>query len=112
MLSARGAEWSLLGNALRCNRRSEIYFVSGLLFAVLNSLSTGWALIVGGQPTIPTTGGLCKTGNGVNNAGLWIFGRKQARNETQITLARNIATAKGLDVSVLNDIDQTNCTVE
>merc|ERR1712086_374627 len=48
----------------------------------------------------------------VNNAGLWIFGRKQARNETQITLARNIATANGLDVSVLNDIDQTNCTVE
>jgi len=86
--------------------------VSGLLFAVLNSLSTGWALIVGGQPTIPTTGGLCKTGNGVNNAGLWIFGRKQARNETQITLARTIATANGLDVSVLNDIDQTNCTVE
>merc|ERR1711865_327367 len=72
----------------------------------------GWALIVGGQPTIPTTGGLCKTGNGINNAGLWIFGRKQARNETQITIARNIATAKGLDVSVLNDIDQTNCTVE
>merc|ERR1712086_550311 len=33
----------------------------------------GRALIVGGQPTIPTTGGLCKTGNGVNNAGLWIL---------------------------------------
>merc|ERR1712166_109129 len=71
----------------------------------------GWALVVGGQPTIPTTAGLCKTGDGVNNAGLWIFSRQQTRNETQITLARNIATENGIDVSVLNDIDQTNCTV-
>lgn len=70
----------------------------------------GWALIVGGQPTIPTAGGLCRTGTGVNNAGLWIFSRDRLRNDTQISQAHNIANAKGIDVSVLNDVDQTNCT--
>jgi lipocalin len=29
----------------------------------------GFALISGGQPSIPSGSGLCKTGNGVNNAG-------------------------------------------
>ena len=48
----------------------------------------GYALVSGGQPTIPTKDGLCKTGDGVNNAGLWIFSRSPVRDEALIAKVR------------------------
>ncbi len=71
----------------------------------------GYALISGGQPTVPTEGGLCKTGTGINDSGLWIFSRSQERNETLIEKVRSIATDAGFDTSVLNDVDHTGCDV-
>eukprot|EP00933_Yihiella_yeosuensis_P048289 TRINITY_DN4439_c0_g1_i1.p1 TRINITY_DN4439_c0_g1~~TRINITY_DN4439_c0_g1_i1.p1 ORF type:complete len:225 (-),score=46.69 TRINITY_DN4439_c0_g1_i1:287-961(-) len=68
----------------------------------------GYALISGGQPTIKTESG-CRTGTGANGSGLWIFTREQQRNEELIQEARGIAAAKGFDLSVLNDIDNSKC---
>jgi lipocalin len=69
----------------------------------------GYALISGGPPKEEAEGG-CRTGGGTNDAGLWIFTRARKRNEAVIAEVRSIAAAKGFDLSVLNDVDQTNCT--
>ena len=42
-------------------------------------------------------------------SGMWIFTRKQARDEGLVAKARAIAVAKGLDVSVLKYVNQTGC---
>jgi len=69
----------------------------------------GYALVSGGQPNIETGDGKCKTGSGVNNSGLWIFTRQQARDDALVNEVRALAESKGFDLSVLNDVDQTNC---
>jgi len=69
----------------------------------------GYALISGGAPTVATESG-CKTGSGINDSGLWIFTRQQARDQKLVDQVRSIAASKGFDVSVLNDVDQTRCT--
>jgi len=69
----------------------------------------GYALVSGGPPTLEGTNGLCRTGTGVNKAGLWIFTRQQTRNEELVQKARKIAEAKGFDLTVLNDVDQSTC---
>jgi len=75
----------------------------------------GYALISGGQPYIPTDPNDlslgCSTGTGVNDSGLWIFTRVQERNETLVQMVRDMAEDFGFDLSVLNDIDHTNCGV-
>jgi len=83
---------------------------SGAYWIVHHDVAAGWALVVGGQPTVPTHGGLCKTGDGTNNSGLWILTRKQTRDEDAIASARQLAEVNGIDTSVLNPIDQSNCT--
>jgi len=68
----------------------------------------GWALVSGGPPKIEGTDG-CKTGTGTNDSGLWIFTRRQERDEALVSKIRGIAESKGFDASVLKDTDQTNC---
>mmetsp|Transcript_36129 Transcript_36129/g.95207 ORF Transcript_36129/g.95207 Transcript_36129/m.95207 type:complete len:224 (-) Transcript_36129:133-804(-) len=69
-----------------------------------------WALVSGGQPTIPgATEGTCKTGTGVNGSGLWIFLRSALRDEDAIQMVRQIAAEKGFDLTVLADVDQEGC---
>jgi lipocalin len=68
----------------------------------------GYAIISGGQPTFETDNG-CTTGEGTNDAGLWLFTRQQERNEALVEKMRGIAEAKGFDLAVLNDIDNTAC---
>jgi len=69
----------------------------------------GWSLVSGGPPTEPGDGGKCRTGTETNNSGLWIFTRAQKRDDAIIAKARALAEAKGFDLSVLNDVDQSNC---
>jgi len=69
----------------------------------------GYALVSGGAPKIEGKDGLCRTGQGVNQAGLWIFTRQQVRDDNLVRKVRNIAEKKGFDLTVLNDVDQTNC---
>merc|ERR1712190_210747 len=42
-------------------------------------------------------------------AGLWIFTRQQRRDEALVQKVRQMAQSKGFDLSVLNDVDQSNC---
>merc|ERR1711879_168131 len=71
--------------------------------------SQGYALVSGGASTLEGEGGLCRTGSGVNEAGLWIFTRQQSRNEELVQKVRRIAKSKGFDLAVLDDVDQSKC---
>lgn len=84
---------------------------SGDYWVIDFSDADGYALISGGPPTKAAAGG-CQTGTGINGSGLWIFTRQQARDQSIVDKVRSIAKAKGFDLSVLNDVDQTGCKVE
>lgn len=84
---------------------------AGPYWVIRYNEAAGYAVISGGQPTVETPDG-CRTGTGVNNAGLWIFTRAQARDEITVRQAREVAKVYGFDLSVLNDVDQTHCNKE
>jgi len=69
----------------------------------------GWALISGGEPDVEGEDGFCKTGDGTNDSGLWIFTREQQRDEDLIKRLRDKLEEKRFDISVLNKVDNTNC---
>jgi len=83
---------------------------TGPYWVLAYSEAEGYALVSGGQPTIVDGTAGCKTGNGVNNAGLWIFTRQQKRDEALVQKVRHLAAVKGFDLSVLNDVDQSHCS--
>jgi len=83
-------------------------FTTGPYWVLYHDAAAGLAVVSGGQPTIQTPNG-CRTGSGVNNAGLWIFTHAQERNEALVAKGRNILQSQGYDLSVLNDVDQTPC---
>jgi lipocalin len=84
-------------------------FLSGEYWVIDYDESDGYALVSGGPPKLAGENGLCRTGSGVNGAGLWIFTRQQARNEILVQKVRKIAESKGFDLAVLNDVDQSSC---
>ena len=86
-------------------------FFAGPYWIVAYDEEKGYALVSGGQPTIQGEGG-CRSGDGVNNSGLWIFSRSPQRDEALITEVRGIATKQGFDLSVLNDVIHQNCVYE
>ena len=86
-------------------------FLAGPYWVIAYDEEKGYALVSGGQPTIDTGDG-CVSGDGVNYSGLWIFLRSRERDEAAIAEARDIAIAQGFDLSILNDVDQTNCERE
>mmetsp|Transcript_15103 Transcript_15103/g.22052 ORF Transcript_15103/g.22052 Transcript_15103/m.22052 type:complete len:218 (-) Transcript_15103:141-794(-) len=70
----------------------------------------GFALVSGGQPSFRSENGMgCTTGKGVNDSGLWIFLRSRDRDEELIDEIRAMAADMDIDISVMNDVDQTNC---
>jgi len=83
-------------------------FAAGDYWVEAFDKEAGWALVSGGAPSKEGTDG-CQTGTGVNGSGLWIFTRKQERDEGLVQKIRAVAVKKGFDVSVLKDTDQTNC---
>lgn len=83
-------------------------FLAGKYWVVAYDKEEDWALVSGGPPSIQAENG-CTTGTGTNNSGLWIFTRRQKRDEAVITKIRNIAKKLGFDVSVLKDVDQMKC---
>lgn len=80
----------------------------GPYWVIAYNSTAGYALISGGQPTVRTESG-CRTGSGVNDAGLWIFTNAQERDESIVQKVRDIASSQGFDLTVLNDVDQSNC---
>jgi lipocalin len=91
---------------------------AGPYWVVAYDEEEGYALISGGRPKYEVedsgcgkdgTSPCCKTGDGINNSGLWIFTRSQNPDESLVTKVRNIATKKGFSTSVLFDVDHTDC---
>jgi len=73
-----------------------------------NNNSGGYALVIGGQPSVRTEAG-CKTQNRWLNSsgGLWIFTRKSERDNDLVNRVREIAANDfGLDVTGLNTVVQ------
>ena len=68
-----------------------------------------YALVSGGPPTIETTNGLCTTGRGFNNSGLWIFSRTQVASAQEVQQIEAEAQKLGYDTSVLNPVAQEGC---
>jgi lipocalin len=85
-------------------------FLSGPYWVIDYNEAEGYSLISGGAPKLDGEGGLCKTGSGVNDAGLWIFTRAQKTDDKLVAKVREIAKNKGFDLSVLNQVDHSNCT--
>jgi len=83
--------------------------LAGPYWVLAHEEAEGWSVVSGGPPTEPGDGGKCRTGTGTNKSGLWIFTRTQKRDYAIIAKARALAEAKGFDLSVLNDVDQSNC---
>ena len=83
-------------------------FAAGPYWVIDYDEAAGYALISGGAPTIAAEKG-CKTGTDTNDSGLWIFTRAQKRDEELVQKVRAIASSKGFDLSVLNDVDQSDC---
>lgn len=84
-------------------------YLAGPYWVLAYNEEKGYALVSGGQPTVRTENGLCTTGEGVNDSGLWIFLRSVERDNTLIEEVRGIAKKFEIDLSILNDVDQTNC---
>ena len=82
---------------------------AGPYWVVAYDETEGYALISGGQPQTVSESGGCRTGDGINNSGLWIFSRSSVRNETLIIQVRALAENKGFDLTVLNDVNQEGC---
>jgi len=85
--------------------------LSGDFWVIRYNEDEGYAIISGGQPTVPSGNtGLCKTGKGVDQTGLWYFSRSPTRNETLISYLDDIAqNEEGFDTSVLLPVDHVGC---
>jgi apolipoprotein D and lipocalin family protein len=68
-----------------------------------------WALVSGGAPAWVGENGNCKTGSGVNEAGLWILTRDPIVEEPVIENVRSFASEKGFDLTVLNRVVHEGC---
>jgi len=95
---------------------------AGPYWVLLYNEDEGYALISGGQPTIPSyveddigdgqndkkfIG--CRTGRGINDSGLWIFSRSPVRDQEMIDSVRAKAMEMGIDVTVLIDVNHQGC---
>lgn len=71
-----------------------------------------WAVVSGGQPTIPSglDDGKCKNGGGTNGSGLWLLTRDKVASEAVIAKMRAVVDRNGFDASVLNPVEQEGCT--
>jgi lipocalin len=85
-------------------------FLAGPYWVIAYDEAEGYSLVSGGAPKKDGEAGLCKTGSGVNDAGLWIFTRAQKTDEKLVAKVREIAMNKGFDLSVLRQVDHSNCT--
>jgi lipocalin len=87
---------------------------AGPYWVLLYNEDEGYALISGGQPNVPSydkDGNFigCRTGRGINDSGLWIFSRSPVRDQELIDSVRARALEMGMDVTVLNDVNQVGC---
>lgn len=69
----------------------------------------GYAIVSGGQPTVPSKegSGHCSMAN--TRYGFWIYTREQNRNNNVIVAARAVAYEKGFDLNALRQVVQEHC---
>ena len=74
-------------------------------------LGYDWAIVSGGAPTRLTDqeNGLCSTGSGTNDSGLWLFTREPIASAEVVELMRTTARELGFDTSVLKPVTQEGC---
>ena len=53
--------------------------------------------------------GLCSTGSGTNDSGLWLFTREPIASAEVVELMRTTARELGFDTSVLQPVTQEGC---
>jgi len=85
---------------------------AGPYWIVRHNEREGYAIISAGQPTVPSGkgDGLCKTASiGFNNSGIWIFTRKQERDEELVQKAMKDAEGVGIDISIFKVVEQNGC---
>eukprot|EP00928_Gymnodinium_smaydae_P088951 TRINITY_DN72981_c0_g1_i1.p2 TRINITY_DN72981_c0_g1~~TRINITY_DN72981_c0_g1_i1.p2 ORF type:complete len:277 (+),score=74.29 TRINITY_DN72981_c0_g1_i1:162-992(+) len=68
-----------------------------------------WAVVVGGEPTIPFADGCTTQETGVNNAGLWLLSRTPTASEEQLFEMRAALKEKGLSTERLLKVEQEGC---
>jgi len=87
-------------------------FLAGPYWIVDYDETEGYALVIGGSPQVKNRDtGKCRTNNRwiTSSGGLWIFARDSERDDALIDKVKDIASALGLDTSVLNEVDHSNC---
>lgn len=82
--------------------------LAGPYWILAYSEAEGYALISGGQPEVWTKEG-CRTGDGINNSGLWIFTREAFPAQALVDKVRQLTREMGFDVGVLNKINHQGC---
>mmetsp|Transcript_30134 Transcript_30134/g.48598 ORF Transcript_30134/g.48598 Transcript_30134/m.48598 type:complete len:215 (+) Transcript_30134:69-713(+) len=82
--------------------------LSGPYWVYLYNETAGYAAVGGGPPTHEFPGG-CRTGTGKIGGGLWIFTRRQARNEKIVQFVRASLKKQGFDLDALKFVNQTGC---
>merc|ERR1739845_249748 len=82
--------------------------LSGPYWVYLYSEEAGYAAVGGGAPSHEFPGG-CRTGTGKIGGGLWIFTRKQARDDKTVQLVRTALKEQGFDLEALKFVNQTGC---
>jgi len=87
-------------------------FLAGPYWIVDYDETDGYALVIGGSPQVKNEDtGKCRTNNRwiTSSGGLWIFTRDSERDDALIDKVKGIASDLGLDTSVLNTVDHSNC---
>ena len=87
-------------------------FLAGPYWIVDYDETEGYALVIGGPPQVKNKDtGKCRTNNRwiTSSGGLWIFTRDSERDDALIDKVKGIASDLGLDTSVLNEVDHSNC---
>ena len=87
-------------------------FLAGPYWIVAYDETDGYALVIGGPPQVKNKDtGKCRTNNRwiTSSGGLWIFTRDSERDDALIDKVKGIASDLGLDTSVLNTVDHSNC---
>jgi len=86
-------------------------FASGPYWVYLHNETAGVAAVGGGAPSHQFPGG-CRTGTGKIGGGLWVFTRKQHRDEGLVQMARKSLKEQGFDLDALKDVLQEGCPTE
>jgi lipocalin len=84
-------------------------FAAGPYWVLHFDDAKGFAVISGGPPTLESNGKCKNDPAATNGSGFWIFTRAQERDEAVIAEARDVAEKLGFDLSVLSEVDQTDC---